>query len=304
MSRSIAYYRLILGTAQLGLPYGIANHSGQPDLATAVRLVQAAWEGGIRLFDTAQAYGSSEEVLGAALRKLEIAGNVRIISKLPPSVTADDARRVRNMVGGSLDLLGVSTLYGIMLHREEQLILLDGPLGVELQGLASAGVVQSLGVSVYSPEVAFRALRHPLVKLLQLPASLFDRRFEAAGVFTLARELGKEVHIRSALMQGILCQEPDALPGHLAPLAPSLAAFCGLCADHALPPASVALAWMLRRYPECLVLFGAETPEQVQQNLDMLGKANSMLSPVAAPLEAILPPQADELLNPNLWKVP
>ena len=40
--------RLVLGTAQLGMPYGIANRSGQPDASQARAIVEAAWEAGIR----------------------------------------------------------------------------------------------------------------------------------------------------------------------------------------------------------------------------------------------------------------
>jgi len=208
------------------------------------------------------------------------------------------------MVDASLDLLGVPALYGLMLHREEQLDLLDGPLGACLHGLVAAGIVRALGISVYSPNRALQALKHPSVSLVQLPASLFDRRFEAAGVFTLARKLGKEIHVRSALLQGVLCMDPEALPAPLAPLVPTLTAFHGICEDHVLPPAALALAWTLRCYPDSFVLFGVETPEQVRQNLDMLGVADRMLPTLAASLEAIMPPQVDTLLNPSLWNTP
>ena len=296
--------RLILGTAQLGSPYGIANHAGQPDMETAMQLIQEAWKGGIRLFDTAQTYGTSEETLGLALRGLGVTETACIVSKLSPAVNAGEAQRVRDMVEASLNILGVPVLYGLMLHREEQLVLFDGPLGDALQDLVDSGLVRGLGLSSYSPAAALHALRHPRVSLLRVPASLFDRRFEEAGVLDLARELGKEVHIRSALLQGVLCMKPEALPAPLAPLAPALAAFHEICADQALPHAALALAWMLRRYPEFFVLFGAETPEQVRQNLSMLDEADRRLSILAAPLEVIRPPQADTLLNPSLWEMP
>ena len=301
MHQGVARSRLVLGTAQLGLPYGIANRSGQPDMVTATQLVHAAWGGGIRLFDTAQAYGASEEVLGVALRNLGLAGQALVISKLLPTLAATHAPNVPGMVRTSLSLLGVRALHSLMLHREEQLDLLDGPLGDSLQNLVSAGIVRSLGISVYTPEAAIRALRHPLVSLVQVPAGLFDRRFETADVFALACELGKKIHIRSVLLQGVLCMVPEALPAHLAPLAPALTAFHEICSTHVLPPAALALAWTLRRYPESFVLFGAETSEQVRQNLDMPNQADRMLSTLAAPLEAIMPPQTAKLLNPSLW---
>ena len=44
--------RLVLGTAQLGMDYGIANITGQPVYNTARSIVQEAWESGICEFHT------------------------------------------------------------------------------------------------------------------------------------------------------------------------------------------------------------------------------------------------------------
>ena len=292
--------RLVLGTAQLGSAYGVANISGKPGLGEARAIVHMALEQGIRTFDTAHAYGDSEQVLGESLKG--VIEPVHIVTKLPPDITMDFP--VRESLARSLDMLQRESVYGLLLHREEQLPLLDGIPGKQLVRLVEAGTLSKLGVSVYSSEAAIRALHHPLVSLVQLPASLFDRRFEVSGAFALARQLGKELHIRSALLQGVLCMEPDALPDYLAPLAPSLATFHGICLEHALSPASLALAWALQRYSESFVLFGAERPEQVQHNLGMLSKAESVLPTLAAPLETIMPPQVDTLLNPSLWDTP
>lgn len=55
---------LTLGTVQLGVPYGVANRSGQPDVEHANKILAAAWDGGITCFDTASIYGSAERLLG------------------------------------------------------------------------------------------------------------------------------------------------------------------------------------------------------------------------------------------------
>jgi aryl-alcohol dehydrogenase-like predicted oxidoreductase len=74
--------RIILGTAQLGMDYGIANRVGQPDQRTATAIIESAWRHGIRHFDTAQAYGASERVLGQALRDLGVSDQAHVASKL------------------------------------------------------------------------------------------------------------------------------------------------------------------------------------------------------------------------------
>ena len=46
---------LILGTAQMGMNYGIGNRTGRPSDGEIRAIVAAAWGAGIRKFDTAQA---------------------------------------------------------------------------------------------------------------------------------------------------------------------------------------------------------------------------------------------------------
>ena len=90
--------RLVLGTAQLGMHYGIANKTGQPDMLAVKSMITGAWEGGVREFDTGQAYGESESVLGKALNALGITREARVISKFDPTVDHHDSTAMRRSV--------------------------------------------------------------------------------------------------------------------------------------------------------------------------------------------------------------
>lgn len=70
------------------------------------------------------------------------------------------------------------------------------------RNLWAAGRVQKIGISVYEPEAALEALNHPRVDVVQIPSSIFDRRFITAGVFEIAKTLKKELHVRSVFLQG------------------------------------------------------------------------------------------------------
>ena len=74
----------MLGTAQLGMSYGIANKIGKPDYKTAENIIKTAWSLGIREFDTAQGYAESEQILGKVFSSLGINNRVSVISKLHP----------------------------------------------------------------------------------------------------------------------------------------------------------------------------------------------------------------------------
>ena len=62
-----AYGVLSLGTAQLGMGYGVANKTGQPSHDQATRMIRAAVDHGVTYIDTARAYGAAESRIGATL---------------------------------------------------------------------------------------------------------------------------------------------------------------------------------------------------------------------------------------------
>src|SRR6056297_432337 len=76
--------KLCLGTAEFGLDYGVANKYGKPSLEKAFEMLDFAFERGIHFFDTAQAYGNAEEVLGEYLSGITHLTGYHIISKLFP----------------------------------------------------------------------------------------------------------------------------------------------------------------------------------------------------------------------------
>ena len=78
--------QLMLGTAQFGLNYGIANKSGQISYKTVSDILVCAYEGGVNCLDTAASYGMSEEVLGKSLAELGLTTKMIVVSKISPMV--------------------------------------------------------------------------------------------------------------------------------------------------------------------------------------------------------------------------
>ena len=141
--------RLALGTVQFGLPYGVANKSGQVSQNEAKSMLRIASENGIDTLDTAIAYGESEECLGCVGVK-----NFKMVTKLPsiPDGCLDISVWIHEQVTSSLSRLGVEKLYGFLLHKPEDLLGTDGPeLYRALDSLKEKGLVKKIGVSIYSP---------------------------------------------------------------------------------------------------------------------------------------------------------
>lgn len=194
--------RVALGTAQFGLRYGVANTAGQVSESDAKSIVGRARKAGLDTLDTAIAYGDSEERLG-----LIGVTSWKVVTKLPPlpAGRADVVTWVEAAARGSIRRLGVSNLYGLLLHSPEDLLRACGDdLFRGLIGAREKGLMQKIGISVYHPEQIDSVLRKFGVDLVQAPFSVVDRRLQTSGWLSKLKQRGVEVHTRSALLQGLL----------------------------------------------------------------------------------------------------
>ena len=114
--------RLVLGTTQLGMQYGLNNAVGQPPKGESFAILDAALKGGINTFDTAFAYGSAEDILGEWIESRGVQNKVFIISKMKPHVLNEypDGTKAADTVvmeiKRSLKRLKLQKLDGYLLH--------------------------------------------------------------------------------------------------------------------------------------------------------------------------------------------
>ena len=291
--------RLVLGTAQLGMNYGISNKTGQPDLKTAASIVKTAWESGINEFDTAQAYGQSEQVLGRCLKNIGITNKAKIISKFNPDIDHLDRAALNSALTRSLNNLEIESLYGLMLHREDMLDFWETRLEKHLMGMVDSGRVEHIGVSVYSPEKAIQALNIEGISVVQLPTNIIDSRFEKAGVFDLADDMRKTIYIRSIFLKGLLFMSPESLPEHMLLAAPVLNKLALLARDVRLSIMELCIGYIKHTFPHSMLVFGAETQAQVKENIE----AWDVLWPneLAQEIQSEFKDVDEIILNPSLW---
>ena len=197
--------QLCLGTAQFGLAYGITNVNGQVPEAEVGQLLSQANDAGICWLDTAQAYGDAELVLG---RQLPESHGFRLISKLPaqlqPEFCAHDVESWDQAFYKSCQRLKVQTLDTLLMHSPADLSKPGGHyLESWLLSLRKQGLVQKIGVSIYSAE-DLAGVNPALLDLVQLPLSLYDQRMLQNGTLTRLRASGTAIHARSLYLQGLL----------------------------------------------------------------------------------------------------
>lgn len=204
--------KLVLGTAQLGMHYGVTNTTGKPNKVQAVSMIKKAIINGVSFLDTARAYGESEAVIGEVLEQ-GWSGRTTIVTKLSPlSSCPDDASEevVRAFVDASIyascSTLRVRCLDVLLLHRASQIDKWQGAVWKRLRQLKSEGMISRLGVSVQTPQELEMCIKEPEVLHLQMPYNILDWRWDSLiPVIQKARSnRGLVVHLRSSLLQGLL----------------------------------------------------------------------------------------------------
>ncbi|MGE0811791.1 MAG: aldo/keto reductase [Vicinamibacterales bacterium] len=165
--------RLILGGGSFGGIGSAPAFFGRGEREPEARAVMdAAWDAGITMFDTADAYGGgrSEAFIGRWLadRGPEVRRRLRITSKVFHSVQGDPAdtglarARILRQVDGSLARLGVERLDLYLTHEPDPATPIDETLEA-LDTLVRAGKVRAVGASnvTVSDLAAAEAARAP-----------------------------------------------------------------------------------------------------------------------------------------------
>ena len=172
--------KLAIGTAQFGLPYGITNSNGKVSKEEAFQIIQSAKEAKIDMIDTAISYGESESLLGEIGVK-----NFKLISKIliPDNF---NVRRLEHFILDSVERscerLNIEVLYGLLLHDVKQLDSNYQDVIVSaFMKLKELGIVQKIGVSIYSPDCLETVYQKLKPDIIQAPYNAFDQRIEKSG---------------------------------------------------------------------------------------------------------------------------
>jgi spore coat polysaccharide biosynthesis protein SpsF len=299
---------LVLGGAQFGMPYGIANRAGKPDDGALHAILDLAERAGLSHLDTAAGYGDSEARVGSALTP---DSPLAIVTKLPPNVldgqppALEASQRVHVAVDRSLWLLGRARLDAVLLHRFEHYAGSEGAVWQTLLALKNEGKIGRIGASVYRPEELSALLENPDVGLLQLPFNILDQRWLEPGIQrAIAARPDVILHGRSALLQGLLTVDDPAewpIPdGHLA--GTCIAALKALAAK--LGRESVVdLCFAYARAQSWLagIVVGAETAAQMAENIRLFRTPALTPEQAKAAAAALPSPLPEQLLNPALW---
>ena len=190
--------KLILGTVQMGLDYGVNNNSGKISFSDCCEILLQANENGIEILDTAEVYGNAHQIIGN-FHKLHPEIKFKIITKIPNNIDIDSiySRVLEYLVNLDVDKIEV-----LMFHSFDSYIQNKNKLK-ELEILKNNGYINHIGVSVYTNEQIEVLLLEDIITVVQLPFNLLDNYSLRGNLIDQLKSKGKIIYNRSVFLQGL-----------------------------------------------------------------------------------------------------
>jgi len=245
--------KLVLGTAQFGLDYGISNERGRPSETEIFDILDYASKHEIDTIHTSYAYGSSEKVIGKFVKKYS--ASFMIVSKFSYNIFFE-----------TLKNLNVKKIYGSLI--QDSTSSLEESLSV-LNELKEQGVVKKTGLIAYYPKEILNLLNKKIpFDLVQVPFSIFDQRF--ATIFSILKNRKIEIHVRSVFLQGLLFKNPDRLEGDFNKIKNKLLQLAAISKENGIPISALCINFASLNEHVDKVIIGVDSLENLKENIGSL----------------------------------
>lgn len=295
--------KLCLGTVQFGMNYGVKNQK-RPSREEVYKIFDYCLSNGIKTFDTAEAYGDAEDILGEYIRSRKLTSeDICIISKLRPNVldsvqSLDYYELISRHLQLSLKRLTLNDMEGYLLHSSRYIY--NDEIIEALHRVKQDGCVNHAGVSVYNTDEAEMCLKNSNVDLMQLPYSIFDQRMKSSGV--LNSEIGRNtiIHSRSAFIQGLITMDEHDVPEYLSKAKPIVRTIDSMCKEHGLSKVQVALNYVQLETRISHLVIGVDNLIQLKENIDFFNSpiSKDLLMEFAKEFKNL----EANIVMPSLWK--
>jgi aryl-alcohol dehydrogenase-like predicted oxidoreductase len=239
--------RIFLGTVQFGLPYGRNYHKEIMSRSEVNKILDAAWDIGIRGFDTAEGYGLASSMLSEWIKAGNLSKQVSIINKI--SVT--DVGDVKKILNAKIPFDKVENLT----------ILTHGSVINKSWDFFRSSVIEMSahpGQSVYSPEEAEFASQHG-AHSVEAPYNVFDKKQFKAILGNVTKFYGRSIYLKGLFLDDPLVAE-RRVPGS-GKIVKRLREFCS---KHGIELSCALLATALNQLRPCdKVIIGVDDISQV-----------------------------------------
>lgn len=295
--------KLVLGTVQFGLDYGINNPIGRPSMDKSLEMLDFAWQKGIRIFDTAYAYGEAEKILGEFIKTGNFGSEIKVITKLKPNIISESKGEICDIITSNLDeslkKLNRNHVDGYLFHTPSYIYndkVIDAMVDLKKQKL-----VKNIGVSIYEEIDAVYAARLQMFDYIQVPYSIFDQRLNKTDFFETAKKNNITIFARSAFLQGLFFMPEEKIPPYLEIAKPYFKKFDKIINKYNISRQQAALLFSCKNEHIDYVVFGVDNLDQLKEDIE-IAEENIDCEDCMKELEENFVDVEKSIIFPSLWK--
>jgi hypothetical protein len=200
--------KLVIGSAQLGMNYGLFNNKKIRGKEFR-KIEKLILKSKINFIDTATTYGESEKIIGNSKLK-----NLHIITKIkiPKKNNIDVKSWLLKEISKSLSKLKIKKIYGVLIHDYKDLL---GKYGknylFSLRELKRKKIIKKIGISVYDSKELKKIWKFWKPDLIQVPFNPLDNRILDSGWINILKKFKVKIFVRSIFLQGLLINKDNSL---------------------------------------------------------------------------------------------
>lgn len=283
--------KLILGTTQFGLDYGVNNEIGKISSNEIIKILDFAYEKNLITLDTASVYGNSENLIGEYLQKNQ-KKKFNLTSKI-----SSDAESLTKQFLNSLQNMKTKKVHSVLFHSIELYNHFQNEINPFVNKFKGNGF-EELGVSLYSNKDILSIVDDKDIDRVQVPFNLLDNASKRKSLFLKLKSKSKKIDTRSTFLQGLFFKPLSEIPVYFKPIKNQLLCLQNLSKDFQISMESIALSYVLQKDYVDSVLIGVDSLDQLKKNLSFINEV--------IPIELVnkidsINVEREDIINPSLW---
>tara|TARA_Y100001970_G_C14156917_1_gene816111 strand:- start:194 stop:1066 length:873 start_codon:yes stop_codon:yes gene_type:complete len=279
--------KIIIGAAQFGMDYGIANKNGRVKDEEIKSILDLAYNQGIKTIDTAKIYGESEKALGQYLKNTH--GKWDVITKIK-NIDSNIFQQLQD----SKEKLTINP-YALLAHTSEIFT------NKKFQSVANKAkvkrIINKVGVSIYDGK-DINQLLELMPDIIQLPMNILDTRLYRSGIISKLFDRGIEIHVRSVFLQGLFYLSDSELKRRFKDVWPQIYKLKSISSKEGLTIAELSLIWVASLKEVSKIIIGVDNLNHLKDHLKTLSKTVD-ISTYEEALSICY--DNEKILNPSLW---
>ena len=186
--------KIIIGTAQFGMKYGIANRIGKIKSSEIFKILNYSKKNGVKYLDTANSYKKSENEIGNYLKKTKNKFDIITKFSFENNLTLEDQffQSIRSLN---------CTPNIILAHNCKD--YLNPNFHKIIKKIKKKYFIKFVGVSLYNVKDLNKILKYKKPDIIQVPLNIFDKSFLNKKIIQNLKRKKILIHGRSIFLQGL-----------------------------------------------------------------------------------------------------